>query len=535
MRRRATALEQLVLNRGNTVQQIAKTSSVLILGSLMAAIAIAQSAAFPAPRFPPFIPRTVGDQQLLEAARALVGRAPDTRPGYAVKAGEKVLMVVKPLEDPRIVEALTKAIREAHATVDVFAADVTDIIGTSLGDQGWGYLENPLFHYMRVHGRPLSRLLGGGQYVEQTQALVAIKGYNLLIADYDGYLKKPTVAGYRWEDMPGPTVDEFMVAATTNLELPGPLYDMIDALAWKQWQQARRVHVTDPEGTDVRWNLPADIAQIVTRPQFWRAEHLCMPDYLRGGSTQKTKTYADLDMTGVIAGTVNHIGVFPRIQVLVRGSRIERIDGGGRFGEEWRKVLKEHEAGVWPYQPGPGFGWIQECGLGRQPTAFRPRGAMHFPAGTMNERRRSGVLHWAFGVQSMKLQTSKANQYIIDNDLPDGHLDVHNNFPTITLETADGREILFMSKGRLQVLDDPNVRQLAHDFGDPDILLTDAWIPPVPGINVAGNYERDYAADPASWIVKEDERFFGKSSSTRKGLAHARRKTPARSDAEQRP
>ncbi|HEY0747884.1 MAG TPA: hypothetical protein VGD63_14385 [Steroidobacteraceae bacterium] len=469
-----------------------------------------ESSPYPAPRFPSYLPRVVTDETLLKAARVIVNRSTSERahPGYAIKRGEKALMVVTPLEDPRLTEALIKAIREAGATVDVFAADVSDIIGSTYGDRDWGYLENPLFHYMRVNGRPLSRLLGGGQFIEQTLALAQLNKYTLLIANYDGYLAKPLVAAYRWEDMPGPTVDEFLFAAEFEQDLPKQLYDRIDELAWNQFRQARRVHVTDPEGTDLRWNLPATLEQMPKPAQFWRAEHLCMPDYVKGGAAQSASTYQEVDLRGVIGGTINHIGAFPRIQVFVAGGKIERIEGGGRFGDEWRKILKGYETAVWPYEPGPGFGWVQECGLGRQPFGFRPRGAMGFPGGTMNERVRSGVLHWAFGVQSMKLQTTKTQQYILEHGAPDGHLDVHNNFPTMILETAEGKEITFLNKGRLTILDLPEVRELAAKFGDPDVLLKDAWIPPVPGINVPGDYARDYGSDPASWIAKENERYF---------------------------
>jgi len=47
-------------------------------------------------------------------------------------------------------------------------------------------------------------------------------------------------------------------------------------------------------------------------------------------------------------------------------------------------------------------------------------------------------------------------------------------FPTLIL---DG-EVL-VDKGRLTVLDDPEIRRLASKFGDPDELLSEEWIPPL--------------------------------------------------------
>ena len=44
-------------------------------------------------------------------------------------------------------------------------------------------------------------------------------------------------------------------------------------------------------------------------------------------------------------------------------------------------------------------------------------------------------------------------------------------------------------------LDNAEVRALASRYGDPDRILSNAWMPEVPGINAPGRYE-DYAANP---------------------------------------
>jgi len=44
-------------------------------------------------------------------------------------------------------------------------------------------------------------------------------------------------------------------------------------------------------------------------------------------------------------------------------------------------------------------------------------------------------------------------------------------------------------------LDNRDVRALAAKYGDPDKLLTEGWIPEIPGINAPGTYE-EYARDP---------------------------------------
>jgi hypothetical protein len=84
-----------------------------------------------------------------------------------------------------------------------------------------------------------------------------------------------------------------------------------------------------------------------------------------------------------------------------------------------------------------------------------------------------------------------------------GHWHVHLYFPTVELEFATGSSETLIKDGRLLALDDPEIRQLAAKFGDPDVLLNESWIPAVPGINVDGDYLTDYAADPMKWITAD--------------------------------
>lgn len=51
-------------------------------------------------------------------------------------------------------------------------------------------------------------------------------------------------------------------------------------------------------------------------------------------------------------------------------------------------------------------------------------------------------------------------------------------------------------------LDNPEVRALASRYGDPNYLLTEDWIPEVPGINAPGDYLKDYAPDPGTYSLR---------------------------------
>ena len=55
------------------------------------------------------------------------------------------------------------------------------------------------------------------------------------------------------------------------------------------------------------------------------------------------------------------------------------------------------------------------------------------------------------------------------------------------------------------MFDDPEVRALAASYGDPDLLFRYEWNPSIPGVNVGGEYEKDFAQDPWNWIMAEWE------------------------------
>ena len=47
------------------------------------------------------------------------------------------------------------------------------------------------------------------------------------------------------------------------------------------------------------------------------------------------------------------------------------------------------------------------------------------------------------------------------------------------------------------------MRAIAARYGDPDALLSEDWVPAIPGINMEGDYWRDYANDPTDWTLTE--------------------------------
>jgi hypothetical protein len=158
------------------------------------------------------------------------------------------------------------------------------------------------------------------------------------------------------------------------------------------------------------------------------------------------------------------------------------------------------------------------------------------------ERERAGVMHFSFGspagffgqyVTKPKVAAAKekleANikegkapiiikdtsatdfavdprdaEYALDNDIPIGHTaHMINYFLTIKYKLRDtGEWITIADKGMVKALQDPEVRALASKYGDPDKITSYDWIPAIPGVNVPGNHDKEYAPDPWAYIMK---------------------------------
>lgn len=461
------------------------TITAVVFSLLCAALrAAGQEGGYPAPRYPQ-TPKVGKPEELLDIARVLVKRPGMGRgsfPGYQIKPGERALIVVSTLHDRLIYEAIAMAIREAGGHADIFIGETPPL-------KGEGSEEPKLFLYMYSGSKGIERMSAGGLTFDQVVKLGELGSYDIVICGIGG--PKPKTR-FRWEEIPWFAVDTFMAGLAS---FPYELQVAIDKKAWELLSRARRIRVTDPEGTDVTWSIPDNAF----------GPNINSPGHLMSIPTGYLARQHDL--SGVIAGTINHTGAFPYIKVYIKNNKVERIEGGGSYGEEWKSILRKYENTQWPGHPGPGFGWVHEAAIGTNPKAGRPTRATQMPTGTLWERRRSGVIHWGIGMQ-LGLEGKAAEEFkrfVEEKNLPDGHFHVHSNFPTMVLETKDGAKITLIDKGRLTVLDDPEIRALAARFGDPDQLLKEAWIPAVPGINVKGEYFEDYARDPIGWISREQK------------------------------
>ncbi len=103
---------------------------------------------------------------------------------------------------------------------------------------------------------------------------------------------------------------------------------------------------------------------------------------------------------GVIAGTANHAGHFPRAEIHIKDGFVVDVKGSGVYAEAWREFLKYPRINevTYPYHDRPGYWLLYEAALGTtkilQATGRNYGRREHQP-----ERNRSGVMHYGDGIR----------------------------------------------------------------------------------------------------------------------------------------
>ncbi len=436
----------------------------------------------PAPREGP---ATVDISELLPIAKTLA-EWPEKRTshigfvGYgSCKPGDKVLIAVDREYDPAVPQAVARALRDKGARVDILFID----LGSP--DKEFDYLDEARVTMRREPWDNNPRRWEGVPFVEQ---FAARRGYDLLIHGKGGPVIK---TDHRYEQIPWLQSEHFLQGSTIY---PQDLHSLINRKTWEIiWEKGRggRAHLTDPEGTDLSWTYWEEYYD-GTRRGFNPTGN-----YGHLHSHPVTPLIAKEDTAGVVAGTTSHFScAFPSVKVELEDGQIVRVIGGAGYGDSWRDLLEEGKRIQFPCFPRPGLFYLWESAIGTNPKIVRPHHIeRHSSGGFEWERRRSGVIHMGFGTR----WRGPEERWAGERGLLYGHLHIHLLFPTLVVIAKDGAEYPVIRNGRLTALDHPQVRALAAKYGDPDQLLSEDWIPQIPGITCQGSYQ-DYAADPASWI-----------------------------------
>ncbi len=434
--------------------------------------------------------RSADLSELMPFARALTNAREnrDSHIGFVgynkTVAGNKILIAVDREYDLAVPNAVAEALREKGAQVDILVADMGD------PDREFDYLDEVEVIMRREPWEKNPRRWEGMPYIED----FALRGgYDLLIHGKGGPIPKTV---FRYEQIPWLQTEHFLQRSTTY---PLDLHLLINKKTWDPiWEHGRggRARLTDPEGTDISWT-------------YWDEYY----DGTRYGFSSTPRNghlfghpvpplIAKEDAAGTVAGTTSHFArPFPHIRVELEAGQIVKITGGRRYGDAWRDLLEESKRTQYPCFPRPGLFYLWEAAIGTNPKIVRPGHIeKHSSGGFEWERRRSGVIHMGFGT----LWRSAEEKWAGERGLLYGHLHIHLLFPTLVVTAKNGKEYAVIRDGRLSALDDPEVRKLASQHGDPDGLLKEEWIPQVPGITCPGSYD-EYAKDPAAWIYRKTE------------------------------
>jgi hypothetical protein len=303
---------------------------------------------------------------------------------------------------------------------------------------------------------------------------------------------------------------------------PADVWQLLETQTLDPLAYIDKIRVFDPEGTDVQADLSQDQAERFERGVYHRGHMFMNPNQAYGRFGYSVVDYPgfqkdwlspdpEVIFNGMIAATNGHGGFFPRMEVHITNGDVTDIRGGGLYGDLFRTFLKYPHINdtAYPFYKRPGFFKVYEFALGTNPKGFRhPNEMLHGSGGHLvPERNRSGVFHLAYGVfvqhgpDSLEMPKEWID-FTKKYNLPIDHsFHMHNYFATYQVHLRNAnRSINLVDKGHLTSLDSPEVRALASRYGDPTTILSEDWVPDVPGINAAGSYD-DYAKNP--WVVSK--------------------------------
>ncbi|MEV4031622.1 hypothetical protein [Streptomyces umbrinus] len=443
----------------------------------------------PAPRCP-HLPPVNSVDELLPYFENVARRpySPGLWPAWGLQKGEKVLLRVTNWHHPMVVEA-------ARLTFEKFEVDYK----IEVEDKG----PIPLWEGHDEVEYYLARTPELARWMDEWEEFDRVGTYDKIIMGYGG----PILRERKTQIQRFPFITPEMVASAAHA-LPAELLVAIDEWTWRAVRGARTVHITDPEGTDLRftnhdeyWNQDRTSFNRTHVERSYSSNVAYGETYLPGHIWGRPHFHIPQeDGEGVIAGTMNHIAPYPRMELEIKNSKIVEIRGGGEFGEKLRAVMDRTKDVQYPGYGTPGIMQWWEASIGTNPKVHRPRDgyAQGYNCG-LYERTRSGIIHIGFGTvisADPERQAAREGKTV-------GHWHVHLNYPTYIAEgTPDGDHVV-IDNGRLKALDDPEVRAVAAKYGDPDELLREDWIPAVPGLNLPGDYDRDYASDPMDFTLTE--------------------------------
>jgi hypothetical protein len=307
---------------------------------------------------------------------------------------------------------------------------------------------------------------------------------------------------------------------------PGDVWQLAEEQLLEPLVYVDRVEITDPEGTNLHADITEEMAQRWAAGAYQRGHLYMFPNQATGRFGYSFVNYPAFQakwlarepiarIEGVLAGTQGHGGFFPRWEIYFKNGFISDVKGGGAQGAALKEFLQYPGLNdvVFPYHNQPGFWYLYEIAFGSHPKSFRHPGVMAETGNTSPERVRSGVIHWGLGIRlwhdpDAPTESKKWREFTEEHNFPFDHgWHTQTYFTTYRVRLRNANKwVDILNKGHMTSLDNPEVRALASRYGDPNYLLTEDWIPEVPGINAPGDYMKDYAQNPGEYAFKVMEK-----------------------------
>ena len=302
---------------------------------------------------------------------------------------------------------------------------------------------------------------------------------------------------------------------------PGDVWQLAEEQLLEPLVYVDRVEIKDPEGADLWADITDEMAQRWAAGAYQRGHLYMFPNQATGRFGYSFVNYPAFQakwlprepiarINGVLAGTQGHGGFFPRWEVTFTNGFISDVKGGGAQGEALKEFL--HYPGLneltYPYHTQPGYWYLYEIAFGSHPKSFRHPIPLLASGSTSPERVRSGVIHWGLGIRlwhdpDAPTESKKWREFTEEHNVAFDHgWHTHTYFTTYKVRLRNANKwVSLLDKGHMTSLDNPEVRALASRYGDPNYLLTEDWIPEVPGINAPGDYLKDYAPNPGKYAL----------------------------------
>ena len=521
---------------------------------------------YPAPRFPSTAKLATSVDQLMPYARALAQRKTTTRgTGFGtIKRGNAVMLIVGQSADDMALEAIRRALDERGVKTVIFRtyelagvgkedmealeaarggggsdADSRDpytpsrngyteatnwvrgIGGGNGAGVAWLKKQNPDL-YSRAFPTPIRANAELSPHLQEVAEKLTSVNVGQGAVKY--MREHPEVQGVFWggaiafqQRYLAPMEDKMLgtMNYSTRVYLanevttyPDDLWLLEEQMIMEPFAFVDKVTSTDPEGTDISFDVSPEQAAKWANGAYIRSHVLLYPDQVGGrypysflDFPAQQKDWVPIEprvrINGVIAGTQDHAGFYPRVEMHYKDGTMYEAKGGGLLGDVLREALKYPGINelTYPFMQMKGYWHLFEIATGTNPKYFRG----------VSEIDRSGIFHFGLGAEMVAEPGSTGYPkefwaFADANNLPRGHgWHIHNYFPTYKVHVRNSdRWITLVDKGHQMNLDSPEVRALASRYGDPDELLAESWIPEVPGINAPGKYE-DYAKDPHAY------------------------------------